>query len=63
MDEVKMHNPVRPGDILSVDAWWMNLKKSKSNRDYGFGTVKCNVQNQNNELVMHYGYQYLIATR
>ncbi len=29
MDEVKMFNPVRPGDILSAEAWW--IKGSRKN--------------------------------
>jgi acyl dehydratase len=62
MDEVKMYNPVRPGDILLVDAWWTNLKKSESKPEYGYGIVKCNVKNKKNEVVIDYGYQYLIAT-
>ena len=61
MDEVKMKTPVRPGDILNVDAWWTNLKSSETRPGFGFGTVKCNVTNQNNEPVMEYGYQYIIS--
>lgn len=63
MDEVKMTKPVRPGDRLEVKAWWANLKRSESKPDFGFGTVKCQVANQNNEPVMYYGYQYLIALK
>ncbi len=62
MDEIKMKTPVRPGDILSVDAWWTNLKPSETRPDFGFGTVKCHVTNQNNESVIEYGYQYIIKT-
>ncbi len=63
MDEVKMTNPVRPGDILTVNAWWTKLKRSESKPDFGFGTVECQVVNQNNEPIMNYGYQYLIASK
>ncbi len=62
MDEVKMMNPVRPGDILTVNAWWTNLKQSKSKPDFGFGTVRCQVMNQKDQPVIEYGYQYLIAS-
>ncbi len=62
MDEVKMKNPVRPGDALEVNAWWTNLKSSEKRPDFGFGTVKCHVTNQNNEPVIEYGYQYIIKT-
>jgi acyl dehydratase len=30
MDEVKMFTPVRPGDILIIDARWVDLKQSRS---------------------------------
>lgn len=43
-----------------VDAWWTNLKASETRPDFGFGTVKCHVTNQNNEIVVEYGYQYII---
>lgn len=63
MDEVKMFNPVRPGDILTVDAWWTNLKKLKSKPDRGLAIIKCRVTNQHGELVVEYGYRYLVACR
>ncbi len=62
MDEVKMRTPVRPGGILSIDAFWTNLKSSEIRPDFGFGTVKCNVTNQSNEPIIEYGYQYIIRT-
>ncbi len=62
MDEVKMTNPVRPGDILTVNAWWTNLRQSESNPNFGFGTVRCQATNQKNEPVIEYGYQYLVAS-
>ena len=62
MDEVKMMNPVRPGDILTVNAWWTNLKRSESKPDFGFGTVRCRVTNQKNEPVVEYGYRYIVAS-
>ncbi len=63
MDQVDMFNPVRPGDILSVEAWWSGLKRSRSKPDRGFATIKCKVTNQREELVVEYGYRYLIACR
>lgn len=61
MDEVKMTNPVRPGDMHTVNAWWTNLKRSESKSDLGFGTVRCQVTNQKNEPVVEYGCRYIIA--
>lgn len=63
LHEVKMFNPVRPGDVLSVEAWWADLKRSRSKPDRGFASVRCKVSNQREELVMEYGYRYLIACR
>jgi acyl dehydratase len=63
MHEVKMFNPVRPGDTLSVNARWSELRKSDSKPDRGFASILCNVHNQCKELVISYGYRYLIACR
>ena len=63
MHEVKMFNPVRPGDVLHVDAWWCELKQSRSKPDKAFASIKCKVSNQKGEAVMEYGYRYLLACR
>lgn len=61
MHEVKMFNPVHPGDVLSVKAWWTELNKSRSKPDRGFASIKCKVNNQREKPVIEYGYRYLIA--
>jgi acyl dehydratase len=61
MHEVKMFNPVRPGDVLSLTAWWTELHRSHSKPDRGFASIKCQVTNQRQEPVIEYGYRYLIA--
>ena len=61
MHEVKMHNPVRPGDVLTVTARWAELRRSRTKLDRGFASIKCKVTNQNNEEIIEYGYRYLIA--
>ena len=63
MHEVVMFNPVRPGDRLSVEAWWTELKRSNSKPDRGFASIKCKVSNQRNEPVVEYGYRYLLACK
>ncbi|THB73455.1 MAG: acyl dehydratase [Desulfobacteraceae bacterium] len=63
MHEVNMFNPVRPGDTLHVEAWWAELKRSNSKPDRGFASIKCKVRNQRNELVIEYGYRYLLACK
>lgn len=63
MHAAKMFNPVRPGDVLSVNAWWTELQRSRSKPDRGFASIKCKVTNQQKEPVVEYGYRYLIACR
>ena len=63
MHAAKMFNPVRPGDVLSVNAWWTELERSQSKPDRGFASIKCEVFNQRNERVIEYGYRYLVACR
>lgn len=63
MDTVKMFNPVRPGDILSVEAWWADLKRSRNDPNRGFAAIRCKVINQTGEPVVEYGYRYLVACR
>ena len=63
MYEVKMFNPVRPGDTLSVHAWWCDLRRSSSKPNQGFAGIMCKVTNQRSEPIMEYGYRYLLACR
>jgi acyl dehydratase len=63
MYEVKMFNPVRPGDTLTVKAWWTELRRSNSKPDRGFASIKCKVSNQRNEPIIKYGYRYLLACK
>ncbi|WP_319408309.1 MaoC/PaaZ C-terminal domain-containing protein [uncultured Desulfosarcina sp.] len=63
MYEAKMFNPVRPKDVLSIEAWWTDLRRSLSKPDLGFAGIKCKVTNQKGEPVIEYGYRYIIACR
>ncbi len=63
MDEVKMFNPVRPGDTLTVEARWCDIKQSRSKPDRGFASIKCRVSNQEGKPVVEYGYRYLVACK
>jgi acyl dehydratase len=63
MDEVRMFNPVRPGDRLHVDAWWTDLRRSRSRPDQCLAAIKCRVTNQSGDLILTYGYRYLLACR
>ena len=63
IDEVRLFNPVRPGDVLTVDARWSDLKRSRSKPDRGLAGIRCAVSNQKGEPVVEYGYRYLVACR
>jgi len=63
IDEVRTPDPVRPGDVLTVEAHWSYLRRSRSKPDRGIAGLKCRVVNQRGETVMEYGYRYLVACR
>lgn len=63
MDEVRMFNPVRPGDRLNVEARWTDLRRTRSKPGQGLATVRCRVTNQRGEAVIDYGYRYLLACK
>jgi acyl dehydratase len=63
MDGARMFNPVRPGDVLSIEAWWADLRRSRSKPALGFAGIRCKVTNQNEEPVIEYGYRYMLACR
>ncbi len=61
--EASMFNPVRPDDVLSIEAWWTDLRRSKSKPELGFAGIKCKVTNQKGDPVVEYGYRYIVACR
>jgi acyl dehydratase len=63
MYETKMFNPVRPNDVLAIEAWWTDLRRSQSKPGLGFAGIKCKVTNHKGEPVIEYGYRYLVACR
>jgi len=63
IDEVRTPLPVRPGDVLTVEARWDGLRRSRSSPDRGIAGLKCRVVNRRGETVMEYGYRYLVACR
>jgi len=63
IDEVRTPRPVRPGDTLTIEARWTELRRSRSRPDRGIARLACRVANQRGETVMEYGYRYLIACR
>jgi acyl dehydratase len=63
IDEIRTFHPVRPGDVLTVEARWEGLRRSQSKPDRGIAGLKCKVVNQRGEIVLEYGYRYLVACR
>ncbi|MBP2676359.1 MAG: hypothetical protein H6Q84_3199 [Deltaproteobacteria bacterium] len=63
VDEVRLLNPVRPGDDVTVEARWTELRRSRSKPDRGIAILSCRAVNQRGEPVLEYGYRYLLACR
>jgi len=63
IDEIRTFHPVRPGDVLTVEGRWEDLRRSRSRPDRGIAGVKCRVVNQRDQTVLEYGYRYLVACR
>jgi acyl dehydratase len=63
LDEARMKTPVRPGDVLRIEARWTGLRTSQSRPDRGIAKLRCKVSNQRGEPVAEFGYNYLIARR
>ena len=53
VDEVRWVKPVYPGDTLRMRATVIAAKPSSSKPDRGIATMRCNIYNQKDELVMH----------
>ncbi len=53
MDAVRWVKPVYPGDTLRMRATVIAAKPSSSKPDRGMATMRCNIYNQKDELVMH----------
>ena len=52
VDELRWHLPVRPGDVLSVRAWVLDTRRSRSKPDRGVMRTRVEVTNQRGELAM-----------
>lgn len=63
IEEVLLPNPVRPDDVLTVEACWADLRLSRSKPDRGMATARFKAVNQNGETVIASGFRYMIACR
>jgi len=63
IEAVQLPNPVRPDDLLTVEASWVDLRRSKSKPDRGMATTRFKALNQKGEIVIESGFRYMIACR
>lgn len=63
IDPVRLPNPVRPNDMLTIEAYWTDLRRSRSKPDRGVATVHFKGVNQWEETVIESGFAYMIACR
>jgi len=62
-DEVRFHEPVRPGDTLTLVREWLTRRASKSKGDRGIVTVRVSLINQTGTTVMSYVDILLVRRR
>ena len=63
VDEVRWVKPVYPGDTLRMRATVIAAKPSSSKPDRGMATMRCEVFNQKDELVMHMQSMQMMGRR
>jgi acyl dehydratase len=63
IDEVKWLKPVRPGDELSVRLTALEKREPKTRPDMGFVQFRCELLNQNGEVVLDSTYPGMFAKR
>ena len=51
-DEVRFHQPVRPGDELWLEVTWVSKRQSESKPDRGIVTALMKLVNQHNDVVL-----------
>jgi acyl dehydratase len=63
IEQVQLPNPVRPDDLLAIEASWTDLRRSASKPDRGMATLRFKGVNQKGEIVIESGFKYMIACR
>lgn len=63
IEQVRLPNPVRPDDVLTLEVNWAELQRSRSKPDRGMATARFRAVNQKGEIVMESGFRYMIACR
>jgi acyl dehydratase len=62
-DELRLPNPVRPGDELDLEMIVLEKRESKSKPDRGIVRNQIRVRNQQNEIVLQCIANILVARR
>ena len=62
-EHIRIFNPVRPGDLLTVTIEPIEKRESKSNPDRGIVRYWTEVKNQRNEVVLNYTSVCMVAKR
>lgn len=62
-DEVRFHEPVRPGDTLTLVPEWLERRESTSKADRGIVTVRFSLLNQKRATVMSHVDTILVRCR
>ena len=63
IEQVQLPHPVRPDDVITLDACWTDLRRSNSKPDRGMATTRFTALNQHGETVIASGFRYMIACR
>ncbi|MDD5285283.1 MAG: MaoC/PaaZ C-terminal domain-containing protein [Desulfuromonadaceae bacterium] len=63
IEQVHLPNPVRPDDLLTLEVYWADLRRSRSKPDRGMATARFKAVNQKGETVIESGFRYMIACR
>jgi acyl dehydratase len=62
-DEVRFHQPVKPGDTLSLTVEWVNRRESASKPNAGIVTIRFSLMNQHGAPVLSHLDTVLVTRR
>jgi acyl dehydratase len=62
-DEVRFHQPVRPGDTLSLTVEWVSRRESTSKPNAGIVTIRFSLVNQHDAAVLSHLDTVLVTRR
>jgi acyl dehydratase len=62
-DEVRFHEPIRPGDTLTLVLEWLERRESTSKADRGIVTVRLSLLNQKRATAMSHVDTILVRRR